>query len=101
MWKAIEFMATTFNLVSNAVMTYKTCIFPDKPVPITVIFLQILANSCWMLYSYAITDVYLFTTAGVSFSLQILSFNSLLLKNKMNIKLSTSDDELRQFPAMK
>ncbi len=101
MWKTLEFMATLFNLFSNAFMTYKTCTFPDQPVPITVILLQILANSCWVLYSYTITDFYLFTTAVVSLSLQILSLNSLLLKYNTNIKLSTSDDELPRFPVIK
>ena len=100
MWKDIEFMATFCNLLSNAVMTYKTCSFPNQPVPILVILLQILANSCWAAYSFNMKDFYLFTTAGVSLCLQLLSFKSLTFKEDV-IKLSVSDDELPQYPLKK
>jgi len=78
--------------------------YPETPVPISVILLQMLGNLSWIIYSISINDKYLLSTSGTSFILQALTLRSLsskrmnLEESKKNyIKSLNSEEELPKF----
>jgi hypothetical protein len=77
----MEVVATACNIAANAVLLRRTCTNARTPIPLLLVGLQIVGNGAWMIHARLIRDYYLFTTAGVSMTMQCVSWGLLFLSN--------------------
>ena len=93
-----EPIATSCNILANAVILHAMCRDSRTPIPTSAPVLQVSANVSWMSFASSRKDWYLLTTASASFLLQLISC---VLRGRSRrdalrkpIRLDTSNDEL-------
>lgn len=95
----LEPVATSCNILSNAVVLHTVCRDPLSPLPTAALALQVVANAAWVCFAALARDAYLLATALTSLCLQL---TSLALKRRharpdetrRPIRLDVSSEEL-------
>ena len=95
----IQSTATACAVMSNTLLTIRLCNNPEAPVSRVILFLQMSASLGWIVFSVAVSNYFLLSTACTNLGLFLSCFTYITKRKQTNkIQEIDSESELPRFP---